>query len=64
VQVEDTEGRGLGLQMLQNAREYGVLHHVGEIAGVEGVAVVHAAVLGGAGQARKMQAAPAAIPSG
>src|SRR3712207_7481646 len=40
VQIEDTERRRLLLQMLDNAREHDVLHHIGEVAGVIGVAIV------------------------
>jgi hypothetical protein len=39
--VDDAEGRGLGAQMDEDAREHDVLEHVGEAAGVESVAVVH-----------------------
>ena len=40
--VEQEEGLFLLLQMLDHEGEDGVLHHVGEIAGVIGVTVVHA----------------------
>jgi len=40
--VDDAEGRRLGAQMEQDAHQHRVLEHVGEAAGVEGVAIVHA----------------------
>jgi hypothetical protein len=43
MQVENPEGGRLRLQMLQDAGQHDVLHHVGEIAGVIGVAVIHPA---------------------
>jgi hypothetical protein len=39
--VDDAEGRRLGAQMHQDANDHDMLDDVGEIAGVEGVAVVH-----------------------
>ena len=41
--VDDAEGGVLRLQPLDQERQDGVLDHVGEAAGVEGVAVVHGA---------------------
>jgi hypothetical protein len=41
--VDHAEGGGLLLQMKQDAREHDVLDDIGEVAGVKGMAVVHAA---------------------
>ena len=41
VRVEEEERRGLLLEMLDEHHEHHVLQHVREVAGVEGVAVVH-----------------------
>ena len=45
MRVEDAEGRRLAAEMDEDAHEKRVLDHVGEVAGVEGVAVVHADAL-------------------
>src|SRR5690606_23491948 len=39
--VDDAEGAGLALQVLDDARQHRMLEHVGEVSGVEGVAVIH-----------------------
>lgn len=39
--IEDAERRRLLAQMREDQHEHDVLHDVGEIAGMEGVAVVH-----------------------
>ncbi len=39
--VDDAESGRLAAQVMQNAAEHGVLEHVGEAAGMEGVAIVH-----------------------
>src|SRR5215831_20771179 len=38
---DDAEGRGLAAQMHKDAHEHRVLHHIREIAGVKGVAIIH-----------------------
>ena len=40
--VDHAKGGGLRAQMQQNAHQHGVLEDIGEIAGMKGVAVVHA----------------------
>src|SRR5262249_56414769 len=39
--VDDAKGRGLLAQMHEDAHQYCVLDHIGEIAGVKGMAVIH-----------------------
>ena len=39
--IEDAERRFLGAQPIQNQGDDGVLHHIGEAAGMEDVAVIH-----------------------
>ena len=44
--VDDAESRRLGAQVHENAHQHGVLDDIREIAGVEGVAIVHAGTPG------------------
>jgi len=39
--VDDAEGRRLLAQMHENAHQHRVLDHIGEIAGVKVVAIIH-----------------------
>jgi hypothetical protein len=39
--IDDTKCRRLEPQMREHPAEHGVLVHVGEVAGMEGVALVH-----------------------
>ena len=54
VRVHETERRLLGLQRLDQADQDRVLEHVGEVAGMEGMAIIHGIRTSGA------PAAPAA----
>ena len=52
--VDHSEGSGLAAQIIQDAAEHRVLKHIGEAAGVEGVAIIHYLILtpqGGRGTA-------------
>ena len=58
MRVDHPERRGLLAQMHEDPREHRVLDHVGEIPGMEGVAVIHGcrrmgARLGGCGKFEK-----------
>ena len=39
--VDHAERRGLGAQMFENARQHDMLVHVGEVAGMESVLIIH-----------------------
>ena len=41
VGIEDAKGRGLGPQMQKHAHENAVFVHIGKIAGVKSVAIIH-----------------------
>ncbi|MNL89078.1 hypothetical protein D3C87_2191890 [compost metagenome] len=43
--VDDAERRFLGRQVQEDARQDGVLQHIGEVSGMEAVSVIHGAVL-------------------
>ena len=55
MRVDDPKGRLLALEMDEDADEKDVLHHVGEVAGMEGVAVVHGKPGGPSARARLYQ---------
>jgi len=38
---DDAEGRGLAAQMHEDAHQHRVLDHIGKIAGVKGVTIIH-----------------------
>ena len=39
--VDDAERRRLGAQVHQNANQHRMLDHIGKVAGVKGVAIIH-----------------------
>ena len=39
--VDDAKRTGLAVQMREHAAQHGVLHDIGEVAGVIGVTIVH-----------------------
>jgi hypothetical protein len=41
MRIERGERRGLGLQIGEAPEQHGVLEHVGMVAGVEGMAIIH-----------------------
>ena len=58
--VDDAEGLFLGAQMNEHAGEHRVLEHIGEITGVETVAVIHGRLLERSAVTRRHHARDAA----
>ena len=48
--VDHAERRRLAAQIMQDAAKHRMLEHIGEIAGMEGVAIIHGPLAGSAHQ--------------